>query len=1370
MQPQQHIDRLKAEKLKKLEDSEFKGMIDTLKNQLSDPAHLIPELLQNAEDAGASHVRIQLDENRLLFQHDGDKFEDEHVTAICGMCQSTKRSSLEYIGTFGVGFKSTFAVTKNPEIHSGAYSFRFDEETVIVPHWIEREDKYGDWDVTIVLPLKDRYSYESALKQLEAFEVTSAKPMIFLRKLKEVSIQRNGTAASFEISGIEIAGLNKLGENFKFVELKKNGAGGKRFCVYTLPEVIPSHLLEHVQIKRRLRLTEEYKYETNVKVAFEVGSDGHIIASKDGRLNAFLPTRIRTFVNFDVNAGFLLSPDRENLESVEDRYNCWLLRCGIKAFKSIIESYKEKASSEFWPDIYKLFPLQEDIREEWIEGELCTPIKEYFKSGTLFLVSDVNNPWRRLHEVIDALKEIRLLFPIFSELDHKSGELGQGAYLSDTIDADSREALVKEFKLPRIDEDFLIDSLSNRDLLKNRDVDWLLSLFALLGKKYSTLYSYSWDTSWKQKEFLNKVRQCYLIPCENGSNVKLSQCAMVYRSISALPDFICDKVVELRQDLHKALNQDIKEDVPRERQQNAREFLWALTREATPENLYNYLIKQEFEKVGEDELSEQECETLDNYTLFLKDKNVAKSDIKLRVKEKREYRGAESLYLANSFLTDSNGLPFYNIEKLLLNCDDVLFVNPHYLGLGIDSKDTDRAAEWREFLVKCGVKDFPALKDTPVFDAKSREEFERKFQKRYHRQPPQLEGSDKPYTGNDSKYKDEFGYNKMAYRLMDRDFSDNFKNIINSRLEDQDRDFFFEFLKMLDYKWGILKEHMYLFYFHTVVAGKQEIKKTVLHTPSSLSEWLQKRKWLPARLLPEGGMELNLPSEVYLFTPETEGIKGGFYIEPDNIKSIELRKLLGLRTARAKQEPVSIREEPIDDILEKYGKLVADNTPLDKDMEKFIKKMYLRLNDAMKDDINSIWPNFKTYLMRVYDASRNLNDLSEVHYCVSNIDIINDLYDDVKREVLFLPGTLNPWSIKNLLAAMDKRDLLAGISRELPENIRSREEETSYFRDLANALWSFLRDEKDNEGEELKAICKKIAGIRAHSVQNLCYRLLRETEPISNWIETDGILYKDVFWFSGDLRDLSVGVAEEICMRFGFEKYIRDFIKEVFSRSINSVKKSLKDHGREYEVIIKEPAKTFLEKIITPREKTETPVIDTNKDVPIEETEPQKAEIGFFESIIGGGVSRSHSTQQERTVRDQHRHTREETGRRGEEVMEKKILPEIFQGGSIKYVDKPEYDFIVESADGSVIYIEVKSSASDENEFTFEMSEAQKRFAEEQGENYQLWFLTNIWDEKPSYVGPCNYNELLESGMRMVAMQETIYKCTVAVAHISDID
>jgi len=1377
-QARQHIDNLRTEKLKKLEDSEFRGMVETLTNPLSDPAHLIPELLQNAEDAGAAHVRIQLDENRMLFQHDGAKFEKndekDDVGAVCGMCQSTKRGSLDYIGTFGVGFKSTFAVSRNPEIHSGGYSFRFDEETVIVPEWIELEEACGEWNVTIVLPLKgDEHAYESVLKQLEGFEEHGAKPVIFLSKLKRISIRRNGTETLFEKAGVEVAGLKRLGDSFGFAEIKKNGSPGKRFCVYTLKRSIPPELLKHVKKKRRLKLDGGHRYETSVKIAFEIANDGHAVSSTEGLLNAFLPTRIRTFLAFEVNAGFLLSPDREKLESGEDRYNCWLLERAVEAVEDIIESYKEKAPKEFWSDIYRFFPRQEVAREPWLEESLCVPIKKSFRTGGFFLTSDGDTPWRQSHEVVEAPEGIRALFPIFSMIDLKSEEPRHRAYLSGAIDAEFREVLVKEFELAKVDEDFLLDVLSERDVLKDKEAEWLLSLFALLGKKYSGLYS--WTAKWEQKQFLNRAKECHLIPCEDGSIRRLSEGAVVYRSITELPDFMRGKVLELRQDLYKALNQDIKEEEARERQQFARELIWELVRDAKPENLYEDIIRPAFENAGDAELDEQTCEALDSYVLFLKDKyvlflkdkNVVRGDVKLRVKGKRAYKKAETLYLATSYLVGTNSLPLYDIERLLADCHDVLFVSPHYLDLATASKEGEKVTGWRDFLTKCGVTAFPKLEHNSVFVAKSKEEFAKKFQEEYHHQPSQLEGSGRPYTGHDRECKQQVGYNN-AYRLLDWGFGKDFKAILNKTLETRDQAFFVEFLKMLDCNWEELKQCAYLSYFYTsTIGGKQHIDEKTLYVPSRFVSWLQENEWLPARSLPDRRAELKLPSEVYLLTAETAGIRGGFYIDADSIGKLELRRRLGLRETRPEQAIASSPEESPDTLMEQYGSWAVESPPLDKEKEKFIKKLYQRVNDAIGLREADVVSKFKTHVRQVYDATRSWNELSKVRYFISDVSIINELRDDVKREVMFLPAGLDPDSIKSFLTLLNKHDLLSVTSKTLPSDIKFREEETSHFVDLANGLWSLLKDERAKD--ELKVQCGEIAAIKAHFTQALCYTLRRETDSISNWIKTDGILLNGVFWFLGDLKDMSVGVAMELCREFSLDKKAKDFIEKVFARSRNSVGKVLIASGREYEVAFKEKPRTLPARVPTRGEEVLThPDEGAEKDIPVEDVKPIKAEL----DTIGQITRKPHSPGPSPVGRPStgHRHTREETGRRGERIMEERILPVMFPDSIIRYVDVSEYDFIVERPDGRITYVEVKSSASDEREFSFEMSEKQKDFAEQQGKKYQLWFLMNAWDVEPRYLGPHEFSALLEMGLLQIQpIRETIYKCTVTVTDISSV-
>lgn len=123
------IDQL-SEKRKKLrqqliENEAMDGFKELLTVLYSDKVHFIYELLQNAEDAGASEVKFVLDADKLEFEHNGDQlFEIEDVESITNIGSSTKTDDVTSIGKFGIGFKAVFAYTSIPEIESGPFHFR----------------------------------------------------------------------------------------------------------------------------------------------------------------------------------------------------------------------------------------------------------------------------------------------------------------------------------------------------------------------------------------------------------------------------------------------------------------------------------------------------------------------------------------------------------------------------------------------------------------------------------------------------------------------------------------------------------------------------------------------------------------------------------------------------------------------------------------------------------------------------------------------------------------------------------------------------------------------------------------------------------------------------------------------------------------------------------------------------------------------------------------------------------------------------------------------------------------------------------------------------------------------------------------------
>ena len=88
-----------------------------------DTAHFIYEMLQNAEDTGASEASFELSPDSLAFEHDGRTFDEADIRAITDIGEGTKADDEERIGRFGIGFKAVFAYTETPRIWSPTFCF-----------------------------------------------------------------------------------------------------------------------------------------------------------------------------------------------------------------------------------------------------------------------------------------------------------------------------------------------------------------------------------------------------------------------------------------------------------------------------------------------------------------------------------------------------------------------------------------------------------------------------------------------------------------------------------------------------------------------------------------------------------------------------------------------------------------------------------------------------------------------------------------------------------------------------------------------------------------------------------------------------------------------------------------------------------------------------------------------------------------------------------------------------------------------------------------------------------------------------------------------------------------------------------------------
>jgi hypothetical protein len=90
----------------------------------ADPTHFVYELLQNADDHGATEISFRLLSDRLIVEHNGtEKFAVKHIEAISSFEDSTSEVELLKTGKFGLGFKSVFAFTATPRVYCGNANF-----------------------------------------------------------------------------------------------------------------------------------------------------------------------------------------------------------------------------------------------------------------------------------------------------------------------------------------------------------------------------------------------------------------------------------------------------------------------------------------------------------------------------------------------------------------------------------------------------------------------------------------------------------------------------------------------------------------------------------------------------------------------------------------------------------------------------------------------------------------------------------------------------------------------------------------------------------------------------------------------------------------------------------------------------------------------------------------------------------------------------------------------------------------------------------------------------------------------------------------------------------------------------------------------
>lgn len=291
--------KISADNLKKY-GTEYEKVLKIIINQYSDRTHFIYEILQNAEDVSAKHIRFHLTEEAFEVYHNGRPFDDKDIDGVCGIASGTKDDGTR-IGHFGIGFKSVYCYTEMPQIYSGKYHFRIRNQ--LFPEEMKAMPELPDEETCIILPFdKAEVSPEVAFREIKdaLTRKITADSILMLDQIEDVYIDIDGYGKKIVIS--------KIKNEFGTLD------NGKVYSLGVSTLSTSDEGKESSEYKDYLFFSDNNE-ESSAVVYAVGGPDGReLLPIRNAKVYAFFPTAREAHQNFYIHAPFDTTPARDNFK------------------------------------------------------------------------------------------------------------------------------------------------------------------------------------------------------------------------------------------------------------------------------------------------------------------------------------------------------------------------------------------------------------------------------------------------------------------------------------------------------------------------------------------------------------------------------------------------------------------------------------------------------------------------------------------------------------------------------------------------------------------------------------------------------------------------------------------------------------------------------------------------------------------------------------------------------------------------------------------------------------------------------------------------------------------------------------------------
>ena len=540
------VERTMADQVIQRQDKDgmLRRALERIIQLYTDKSHFVYELLQNAEDAGATRIKFVQHENFLEVLHDGHPFSLDNLQGLCDIGKSDKIGDLNQIGEFGVGFKSVFGICETVKLYShpteedevnGYETFAVEIRDFTHPIAIQDEEISYGYTTRFVFPYSVGFpfsGFESIQKLNEVLSVRlqnlGITTLLFMKNLQTIdyvidmsNLKKSGCyMLKKKAINDHCALVSAIGETD--VNNNRKGKKGKKeeqisYLVFTRP-------VAGIQSGRTIDIAFTVSVDEKGEYLFQ--------RPKYPYISVYFPTETESKLKFIVQGPYRTTPNRSSVPA-DDRDNIQLAEQTARLLRDSVRELRNAGKlnlsllnilpiDEYEFESTPLFECMYDMTvnmmraEKFLickDGSYVSPRNAKIARGNEF--SEVFTD-ELLTELLDDDKEYHWLPTVLTETNKQYKDLY--LFLTDTLNI--------EVMRPENMSGYFN---GNKSFLLHRDDNWLVRLYTMYEKVGNAFSKQRSGTNMLLAEIIKTSKGNFVSPYRRSDGNQNDRYSFMYR-------------------------------------------------------------------------------------------------------------------------------------------------------------------------------------------------------------------------------------------------------------------------------------------------------------------------------------------------------------------------------------------------------------------------------------------------------------------------------------------------------------------------------------------------------------------------------------------------------------------------------------------------------------------------------------------------------------------------------------------------------------------------------------------------------------------------------------------------------------------------